>query len=401
MAKKFIKSNIRNCGDKKLSSKEKILEDIKFDIYKFNNRPKPNDRKQIMVICAFSEFGCETLGCMYCIPSFINYYPGKYKIAVGWHGRKFLYQHLVDEFWEIKEDAMWLREYARAFHHQSKNLDQIEKSLRKYGIVIPSAYMGKVALCSRCVECRYYFSATHQNVQKDICPQCKGKNITPPIVEDVEFWKQRAIRLPKPNEEKNNYILKFIKKPCVGIFARGRKCYGRNLQPEFYIKLIKLLEEMGYNPIWLGEKVSTLPCPEPHILDFSRMEESKDLEYTLSIVKNCEFTIQFWTASTRLAGMQGVPYILFESPDQIWGEKGQEGIRRNLCDFGPRKLSINHFLNVYNNNDEGIKIVKKCIEELKNKNYEDNIGLVEDYDVVMKMKKENDKRIGGEVVHSF
>jgi hypothetical protein len=39
---------------------------------------------------------------------------------------------------------------------------------------------------------------------------------------------------------------------------------------------------------------------------------------------NLQFTIQFWTASTRLASMMGVPWILFESPDQIAGN-GQEG----------------------------------------------------------------------------
>jgi hypothetical protein len=402
MVKRFIKSSVRNCGDNKASSKEEPLEDIKFNIYKFNNRPKPEDKRQKMIICSFSEFGCETLGCLYCVPNFIKDYPGKYKILVGWYGRKYLYQHLVDEFWEIKSEHMWLREYSRAFHHQSKNLSKIEKSLKQHGIVVPSNYMGKIALCSRCLDCRYLFSHAHQiNVSKDICPKCNSKNVIPPLIEDIEYWKPKATKLPEPESSKNDYILKFIKKPCVGIFARGRKCYGRNLQPEFYIKLIKLLEDMGYNPIWLGEKVSTLPCPVPHILDFSRMEESKDLEYTLSIIKNCEFTIQFWTASTRLSGMQGVPYILFESPDQIWGQRGQEGIRRNLCDFGPRKLSVNHFLNVYNDNDKGIEVVKRCIEELNNKNYEDNIGLVEDYNLVLQMKKENDKRIGGEVVHSF
>ena len=62
------------------------------------------------------------------------------------------------------------------------------------------------------------------------------------------------------------------------------------------------------------------------------MPNARDLEQTLAIVCGCEFPVQFWTASTRLAGVMGVPYLLFESPDQIWGQ-GQEGYRRNLCDL--------------------------------------------------------------------
>jgi alkanesulfonate monooxygenase SsuD/methylene tetrahydromethanopterin reductase-like flavin-dependent oxidoreductase (luciferase family) len=46
----------------------------------------------------------------------------------------------------------------------------------------------------------------------------------------------------------------YLKPNSVGIFARGRAMYGRNLSPEFYVNLIKMLEDLGYNPIWLGEK---------------------------------------------------------------------------------------------------------------------------------------------------
>jgi len=126
-------------------------------------------------------------------------------------------------------------------------------------------------------------------------------------------------------------------------------------------------------------------------------EESRDLEMTLAIVKQLEFTVQFWTASTRLAGMMGVPYLLFESPDQIWG-RGQEGYRRNLCDFGPRKLSVNHFWSVYEDNDGALEVVKECVNEMEEGNYEDHIGLVENRMVVEEMKKGNDNRIGGDLV---
>jgi hypothetical protein len=90
--------------------------------------------------------------------------------------------------------------------------------------------------------------------------------------------------------------------------------------------------------------------------------------------------------------MMGVPYLLFESPEQIWGQ-GQEGIRRNLCDFGPRKLSINHYLNVYQDNAKGLEIVKNCISEMERGNFEDHIGLVEET-IVSKMREENKQRVG-------
>lgn len=400
MFKKILKSSKRNPGDNKPIERENI-EDIKFNVYKLNNRPKPKDPKQIMIICCFSEFGCETVGAMYCIPIIMQDFPGKYKIVVGWHGREYLYKHLVDEFWEIKSEHMWLREYARAFHHASKNLEKIEKNLKQYGIVVPSSYLGKIAISSKCLNCRLFFNTVYESgdsYDKKLCLRCKSSDVLPSIIGDVNYWKPRRIDLPSPSEEKLKNALNYIKKPAVGIFARGRKCYGRNLQPGFYIKLINLLERMGYNPIWLGEKVSVQPCPVDHIVDFSRMDESKDLESTLAIIKSCEFTIQFWTASTRLSGMQGVPYILFESPEQIWGKRGQEGIRRNLCDLGPRKLSINHFLNIYNDNNKGIEIVKKCIEDLNAGDYDDMIGSVEDYNFVLQMKKDNHIRIGGEIV---
>ena len=149
---------------------------------------------------------------------------------------------------------------------------------------------------------------------------------------------------------------------------------------------------MGFEPVWLGEKVSTMPCPVDDVVDFSRMEESKDLESTFAIIKQCAFTVQFWTASSRLAGLMGVPYLLFESPDQIWG-RGQEGIRRNLCDFGLRKLSINHYLNVYGDNRKGLDIVRTCVEEMQAGDYSDHMGLV-DEQVARQMKEENSLRIG-------
>ena len=335
------------------------------------------------------------MGVLYCIPRILRDYPGKYKIIVGWHGREYLYRHLADEFWEINPENMWLKEYSRAFHFESKNLEKLEKSLENYGTVVPSAYLGKIAISIKCMDCRAFLNAVWSEGRHDenSCMHCKSKNVIPAILGDVSYWKPRAIRIPAPSEEKVNKVKSFMPENAVGVFARGRKCYGRNLQSEFYVKLIDLLREKNYEPIWIGEKSSILPCPVKNVLDFSEMKESRDLETTFSVIKNCKFTVQFWTASSRLAGLMGVPYLLFESPDQIWG-KGQEGIRRNLCDFGPRKLSVNHYLNVYNNNDRGLEVVKKCIEEMEVGNYEDSIGLVDSIEAVENMRKDNLKRIG-------
>jgi ADP-heptose:LPS heptosyltransferase len=180
---------------------------------------------------------------------------------------------------------------------------------------------------------------------------------------------------------------------CVGIFARGRKTYGRNLPPDFYIKLIKLITDMGYKVIWLGEKQSTLPCPVEGVLDFSRSEDSRDLEKTLAIISNLKFTVQFWTASTRLAGMMGVPFLIFESPEQIYAsysgvQSAQEGKRLELTSFGPKKIVLSHFRSVLENQNEGLDLVKKAIEEMNDGNWSDLMGLVEDKDFSQTLQKE-------------
>jgi len=107
-----------------------------------------------------------------------------------------------------------------------------------------------------------------------------------------------------------------------------------------------------------------------------------------------KFTVQFWTASTRLAAMMGTPYIMFETPDQIWGN-GQEGYRLNLCDFSPKKLVISHYLNVYNNHAVALKLLDKCIDEVEDGNFEDTFGLLESDIAAQNMKKDNTTRIGG------
>ncbi len=359
---------------------EERLEDIQFNVYKFNNRPKPDDPKKIMIIGTFSEFGCESLGVQYCIPRLVGNNPGFYKIVVGWYGREYLYRHLVDEYWEMKEEHQWLREYVRAFHHESKNLTRLEKKLAQHGNFVPSSFLGNMCLGNTCNECKNFWGDGNY-VEK--CIKCGSKNVARSLFGDIPTYRKTMTPIPKPDYEMQCLAKKYLRPKSVGVFARARKTWGRNLPPEYYEKLVYKLEEMGYNPIWLGEKQSTLPCPVPRICDFSRMPESKDLELLLAIVSKLEFTVQYWTASTRFAAMMGVPYLLFESPDQICGQ-GQEGLRMALVTKSPqhKKLVISHYLNVLDNQDQGLKLTEQAIKEMKAGNYDDVVGLVDQPEII-------------------
>jgi hypothetical protein len=80
--------------------------------------------------------------------------------------------------------------------------------------------------------------------------------------------------------------------------------------------------------------------------------------------------------------MVDTPWILFESPDQIVG-RGQEGRRIALTtDSDKRKLVLSNFHTVVENEDKALEIVDESIEEMKRKNWDDVIGLVDNTDVV-------------------
>lgn len=360
-------------------SREQMV-NLSFNIIKFNKKIKPN-KNQIMMINCFSEFGCEIVGVLYNLRRIRSSHPGKYIIAIGWNGRDFLYKDFVDEFWELKEEFQWLRNYARAFGNRSKNLSKAEAQFKKdCAIYISPRGMGDLAMFARCSACQVCWGT--QDYQYS-CPHCKAPFVYQSLFGDPLELKKYASSLPKLNNDKLEWAKNLVKPNSVGIFARGRTAYGRNLPIEFYKDLIYQLEGKGYSPIWMGEKVSVLPCPVDHILDFTSMEESKDLEKTLCILKQCKFTIQYWTASTRLASLAGIPYILFESPDQIWGAKtggvGQEGIRRILCDFSPNKLVIRHYLEGVEKLDQTMDLTLQAIDEVELGNYEDIFGLTENH----------------------
>lgn len=378
------------------SAPEQMLPSAKFTVHKLNHRPKPTKRNRIKIIGCFSEFGCETLGVLYCIPRLLRRFPGSYVIAMGWHGREYLYRHLVDEFWELDEDLMWLRDYAKAFHHKSRNLDLIEREASSYGTVIPSSVLGKYAVANFCRTCGLFWHEWRKRT--DCCPKCESTYIVRSIFSDIAEYRPHAYPIPRPSQAMQEWAKSILKPRSVGIFARGRKTYGRNLQPEFYVRLIKQLEDMGYNVIWLGEKQSTQPCPVEHVIDFSRMPESRELERTLAIICNLEFTVQFWTASTRLAGMMGVPFLLFESPEQVCASysglcSAQEGKRLELVNFGPKKVVLSHFHSVYEDHDAALELVDRAIREMEEGNYDQIVGMVEDEWFVKILEEEHQEML--------
>lgn len=372
-----------------LKEQECGLDSIKFHIFKFNNRPRPSNRKRVLVISCFSEFGCETLGCMYSIPRLVKQNPGLYIIAMGWHGREFLYRHLVDEFWEIDEKFMWLRDYSRAFHHVSLNLSALEKAACNYGAVVPASVLGRYFVGNLCRTCGYFWNEWKSKVEK--CPSCKNTFIVKSILGDIAESKKKACGFSKLSEQSKIWAKNLIKRKTVALFARGRKTYGRNLDKEFYINLIDLLKSKGYDVIWMGERQNIISCPVDDILDFSQMKEARDLEKTLALIANVNFTIQFWTASTRLAGIVGTPFLLFESPDQIYSfphKLGQEGKRLELSTFGPKKLCISDYELCFQNQEETLSLTKRCIEEMERGDFSEVEGLIKDVELTKKCREE-------------
>jgi hypothetical protein len=284
---------------------------------------------------------------------------------------------------------MWLRDRTFAFHNKSKNLKQIEYAAATYGTVFPSAGLGTFAVTNLCKTCGN--SWTEWRMESKKCPRCKSTVVVGSVFGNIADHKDAVVKIPRPSESMMEWARSIVGEKTVGIVARSRATYGRNLPPEFYVKLVNKLEAMGYHIIWLGEKQSTHPCPLPHIYDFSRDPLSQDLERTLAIICNCSFTIQFWTASSRLAGLMGTPFILFESPEQIYcsGElvPGQEGRRIELTTFGPKKLVLSHYLNVSENHDGAIDLVERAAKELEAGNEDDIIGMVDDEDSVSQLQR--------------
>jgi hypothetical protein len=214
---------------------EPVVDDIRFTVHRFTKRPKPSNPKNVVVFPCFSEFGTEVLGTVYCIPILMRRFVGKYSIAVGWQGRAFLYRHLVDEFWEIEPQHMWLRKYCRAFHHDSKNLARVEQELAKQGRVITALDMGGVVTYPALPFCLVQGcggEVVRQNGGQ-VCQTCDMTFSDVGLFNRLEDAKQDAV-WPPISPEKVGAVAKYLKPNSVGVTARNRTTYGRNLPVEFY-----------------------------------------------------------------------------------------------------------------------------------------------------------------------
>lgn len=332
-------------------------------VYKFNNRPQP-DKKDIVIIPIFSEFGSEVIGSTYALPLLIKRkLLGKYLVVLGWFGRKFLYQNLVDEFWELSlEQTKNLRHYSKAFHHDSRELFALEKKLSHEFTVIPINQITQILVFPKLITCqKCKNNSVIDVVESQICGKCGA------IFESIGlyFKLNEAKKYAKfPNIKDKNIS---IPPNSVGIFARNRKTWGRNLPKEFYQRLIFMLKDIGKNIVWLGESASSinLPVNEKYLncLDW-------DLEDSLGVIKQLDYTVQFWTASTRLAALSKTKFFLVESPDQIWGN-GQEGIRlRLMSDDKDYKVLFANFHPANDNQTEFLRHIEKCLFTMD----EDNLG---------------------------
>lgn len=380
----IISAGNLNFQDGKIFEIESVLDEVKF------NRQIYNESSKIpLFVNCLVEFGCESLLPHYVLEH-IKKTNSKYKFVIlGWKGRGYFYRHIADEFWELDEKYMFLREYVRAFTNVSKNIRNIESSLSRYGIVFSSKFLGNYFLESYCLLCQTRIGTINKLLQ---CPKCGSHRFNNSIFADLQNAKNLYKKMNLPNEQYLSWADKIVaNKKVIGIFARKRKTYGRNLCSDFYVNLIEEIRKKGYDVVWLGEGVSTLPCPVSDIFDFSKSEFSDSIEACAALVSKCSATFQCWTASTRFSQMMNSSFFLVESPDQIYGN-GQEGRRLYLLtqDFSKKKIYLANFHKVCDNLEVFLNdCVYHLFDFIENKNSNDIMGLVNDEQYVSKIMKEN------------
>jgi hypothetical protein len=355
----------------KKKSKEQKIDDFRFNVFKFTKRQKSS---KVLIITNFCELGVETLACMYSIPRLLEIFNSYYVILVGWSGRDYFYRHLVDEFWELKSENYWLKDSCNAFYHNSENLDRLENELKKIGILFKGHYLGNFLVSNVCKKCFNSWKG-----ESLICGKCGAREITHPLFDRVEN-KKFLRSIPKPKKEVVDSIREYVPDNSVAVFARNRKTYGRNLPKSFYYDLNNLIKDKGYTPIYLGENSSSLNMEG--CVDFSAMPMVQDLSFTLSVLSCVKFSIQFWTASTRLSSIVNTPFVLVESVDQI-ALRGQEGLRiASASDFNKKKIILCNYLSFLENLKSGLDAVETAIDEVELDNWDYVTDLVGDKKMV-------------------
>ena len=382
----FLNVGYDNLDGKEFVQEQK-LKKIEFHRHVYNKYKK----NKTLFIFALVEFGCEWLIPHYLLPKIVKRNKDKNIVVVGWYGREFLYKHLVDEFWEFSENCMGLRETVRALHHHSKTIKKLELYLKNFGDVLPSHFLGNMLMEAKCLECGKTFGSRDA---RQVCPVCFKQNIRQSFFSAPENNRKHFVPLPKPPIAALEWAEKNKMPRMVGIFARARKAYGRNLSKEFYVDLIRDLQTKGFNPVWMGEKQSVYPCPVDDILDLTETPDSRNLENIIAFLRHFEFTIQFWTASTRLSLAANCPFLLVESPDQLFGA-GQEGLRLRLLSVKStkQKIVLCNYKKVCENMNQFNSIIHEGIDELCRSDTSFKIGLVDDPDYVQNLiDRQNNER---------
>jgi len=381
----FLKSNIDyNCNQ--TYEEEKILNQVKFNKIVFS----PACDKPVVFLSCLVEFGCESLLPHFFMPSFFSGYQNHRRIAIGWPGRSLFYRSFFDEYWEIDPKCTNLRAYTKAFNGMSKNIKNIENALKNYGNVFGSAHLNNFFCEGACVDCKKRFLSM---LKVPKCPKCQSEKIINSVIADTNLHKHRYVPIPFNFEHMQDWLGNVVKTDrAVGIFARNRKTYGRNLPKEFYKAFCKKLEKHNYEILWLGEKASTLKCISGKYFDFTKSEYADDIERCFALVSRCKATFQAWTASTRFSQALNVPYCLVESFDQLFGN-GQEGKRINLLtrELSNKKIILSNYSNVIRDHRY---FADFCVEHflnfLENNNSDDVVGMVERPESLDKIIKASD-----------
>lgn len=376
--------------------KEQVVKKFNYRQIRLTPRPRPDRKENIIIIPMLSEFGCETLGVLYSIPELLrNRWSGKYIIVLSWFGREYLYRGLADEVWELAEEHQWLKQYCLAFHHVSRNLKRFEQEMAKFGTMIQIGTVSNVCVFPKLTVCPSCKGAICYERQHQMCVRC-GKKFDPVgLFQDLRGARERVRWPASPSTDALKRVKDFLPKNAIGINARNRKTYDRNLSIDFYKRLIFEIEDMGYSPVWFGEPSSIHKCPFDRIPDFSVSPLAANLENTFALVSQMKFTIQAYTASSRLAALTGTPFLIVESPEQVWGTIGQEGMRLNLMSkTNRRKLIVCQFLDAKNRPIELMELILTGVEEIENEDYSDMIGLVSNKSKALSMKMAQAERIG-------
>lgn len=357
----------RCCGLKKVRRKvilKKDISKIQFNELVFNKHVfvEDNEFKKKMFFLSFGEFGCETLLPTFLIPRVSANFPEYRKIIIGWSNREYLYRELCDEYWELDPKHMVLKNVSYAFENTSIELKSLYKRLLPLGIVIDGTKIGKLCVKARCKKCSFEFEADRGDIY---CAKCYSENIEKSLFQGSKIYKKYAAPLPNIRKEFIDFADGYIPDNTVALFARNRKTYGRNLSFDHYEKTIDRLISLGYNIVLLGESVSSYNLKNNKIINFMDHEFAGNLEAAFAIVNRCVFSLQFFTASSRISSILNKPFILFESVDQIYG-RGQEGIRLSLMtkNYNNKKIVLANYLDVAENTNESIDLMEQAVQEL-------------------------------------